>query len=65
MSDVNRPWDHARQLEITYLGPDGQPTNRSRAVAVRRRVLDLQGRVLQERIRHTLSHSRAASDRRS
>lgn len=44
-----------KRLEIAYLDATGQPVIRGRAIAVRRRVLDFQGRVLQEKIRRKLS----------
>lgn len=56
MSGTDKNLESAlRQLEVTYLSGDGEPINRSHAVAVRRRILDLQGRIINERIRNKLS----------
>ena len=43
--------DQAPRLEITYLDAAGRTVPRGGAHAVRRRVLDPQGRILKERIR--------------
>jgi len=43
--------NQARRLEITYLDATGRTVPRGSAKAVRRRVLDPQGRVLKERVR--------------
>jgi hypothetical protein len=43
--------NQALRLEITYLDATGRTVPRGSANAVRRRVLDPQGRVLKERVR--------------
>ena len=42
------------RLEITYLDASGRSVIRGEAHAVRRRVLDPQGRILKERVRTVL-----------
>ncbi|PSR21014.1 hypothetical protein SAMN00768000_3641 [Sulfobacillus thermosulfidooxidans DSM 9293] len=46
------------RLEITYLDAQNRPVNRGQAVAVRRRVIDGQGRIVTEKIRHKISRIR-------